>query len=172
MPWVLVGLPLTIVVSSRHQITRLLLVLLTVHALVLVIGAHYTYELVPLGEWVQQLTGSARNNYDRLGHVMQGFVPAILARELLRRMTPLEPGRGLALLCIASAVAFSACFELIEWGASISLGHGADSYLGSQGDRWDAQWDMLCALAGATASMILLSSAHERAIVALRRSIN
>ncbi len=140
---------------------------MSLHAVVLTIGAHYTYEQVPIGEWAQSWTASERNNYDRFGHYVQGFVPAIIARELLRRMTPMRPGRSLALLCIACAVAFSACFELIEWLAAVSFGHDADAYLGSQGDRWDAQWDMLCALLGAMCSVMLLSTRHERALDAL-----
>lgn len=160
--WVLVGFPIVAWLALRHGITRILLVLLSMHAVILVIGGHYTYEKVPAGLWVQEWFDLARNDYDRLGHFVQGFVPALIARELLRRTSPLQPGRWIAILCIASALAFSAIFEMIEWGSSVALGASADAFLGSQGDPWDAQWDMLCALIGAMCSMATLSRLHER----------
>ena len=160
--WVLVGFPIVAWLALRYGITRILLVLLTMHAVILVIGGHYTYEKVPAGLWVQEWFDLARNDYDRLGHFVQGFVPALIARELLRRTSPLQPGRWITILCIASALAFSAIFEMIEWGSSVALGASADAFLGSQGDPWDAQWDMLCALIGAMCSMATLSRLHER----------
>ena len=160
--WVLVGFPIVAWLALRHGITRILLVLLSMHAVILVIGGHYTYEKVPAGLWVQEWFDLARNDYDRLGHFVQGFVPALIARELLRRTSPLQPGRWIAVLCIATALAFSAIFEMIEWGSSVALGASADAFLGSQGDPWDAQWDMLCALIGAMCSMATLSRLHER----------
>jgi len=162
MAWVIIGLPLAVWVARTRGMTGMLVVLLTLHAIILAVGAHYTYEHVPLGEWVRGWTGSARNNFDRLGHLMQGFVPAIIARELLRRTSPLAPGAWLRVLMIALAVAFSSCFEMIEWCAAVLLGSSADAYLGSQGDPWDAQWDMFCALVGATAATLTLSAWHER----------
>ena len=162
MAWVIIGLPLAVWVARTRGMTGMLVVLLTLHAIILAVGAHYTYEHVPLGEWVRGWTGSARNNFDRLGHLMQGFVPAIIARELLRRTSPLVPGAWLRVLMIALAVAFSSCFEMIEWCAAVLLGSSADAYLGSQGDPWDAQWDMFCALVGATAATLTLSAWHER----------
>ncbi len=160
--WVVGGLPVVIWVARTHRVTRLLLVLLAIHALVLLVGARYTYELVPVGEWVQSWTGSERNHFDRFGHFLQGFVPAVIAREFLRRTSTVGDTRWLPVLCIACALAFSAIFEMIEWLAAVALGVAADSYLGTQGDQWDAQWDMLCALLGASAAMLLLSRLHER----------
>lgn len=168
--WVIVGLPVVVWVARTRGITAMLVVLLTLHAIVLAVGAHYTYEHVPLGEWVREWTGSERNNFDRLGHLMQGFVPAIIARELLRRTSPIAPGAWLCILMIALPVAFSSCFEMIEWCAAVLLGSSADAYLGSQGDTWDAQWDMFCALIGATAATLTLSAGHERQVGPLLRA--
>ena len=168
--WVLVGFPIVAWLALRYGITRILLVLLTMHAVILVIGGHYTYEIVPAGLWVQEWFDLARNDYDRLGHFVQGFVPALIARELLRRTSPLQPGRWIAILCIASALAFSAIFEMIEWGSSVAFGASADAFLGTQGDPWDAQWDMLCALIGAICSMATLSRLHERELRRMHRA--
>ena len=168
--WVLVGFPIVAWLALGHGITRILLVLLSMHAVILVIGGHYTYEKVPAGLWVQEWFDLARNDYDRLGHFVQGFVPALIARELLRRTSPLQPGRWIAVLCIATALAFSAIFEMIEWGSSVALGASADAFLGTQGDPWDAQWDMLCALIGAICSMATLSRLHERELRRMHRA--
>jgi len=168
--WVIVGLPVVVVVARTRGITPMLVVLLTLHAIVLCVGAHYTYEHVPLGEWVRNSTGGSRNNFDRFGHLMQGFVPAIIARELLRRTSPVPPGAWLSILMVALAVAFSSCFEMIEWCAASLLGSSADAYLGSQGDPWDAQWDMFCALIGSTAATLALSAWHERQVIRLTRA--
>lgn len=175
--WVLAGLPLAAWAGSRRGITPLLQVLLAAHALVLLAGAHWTYEHVPAGEWARDAFGLGRNHYDRFGHFMQGFVPAILARELLRRTSPLGPDGWLPVLCVACALAFSALFEMLEWGASVWLGHAADAFLGSQGDPWDAQWDMLCCLVGAIASIgafSILTDVHERQLrrMAVRRGVH
>jgi putative membrane protein len=163
--WVLAGLLAVVVISRKHRITPLLQVLLALHAIVLLAGAHWTYECVPLGEWWREWFGFQRNHYDRLGHFMQGFTPAIMIRELLRRTSPLGPRGWLPVLCVACALAFSAFFEMIEWGTSVALGHSADAFLGSQGDPWDAQWDMLYCLIGATISIVAFSvvtNIHEQ----------
>ncbi|MEU6816763.1 DUF2238 domain-containing protein [Streptomyces sp. NPDC046860] len=165
--WVLLGLPLLVLLWRRFPLTGLLCGLLTVHALVLAVGGHYTYAQVPAGDWVRDTFDLARNPYDRLGHLMQGFVPAILVRELLVRASPLRGSRWLAPLTVCACLAFSACFEFLEWAAALIGGHGADAFLGTQGDVWDTQWDMFCALIGAVLSVLLLSRVHDRSLAAL-----
>jgi putative membrane protein len=160
--WVLVGLPLVIACWPRFPLTRLLGWLLALHALVLIYGGAYTYALTPLGLWLQEALELSRNHYDRFGHLLQGFVPAILARELLRRRAPLPAGGWLSYLCVAAALSFSAFFEMIEWWAALIWGGAAEAFLATQGDVWDTQWDMFCALLGACLSLALLSRLHER----------
>lgn len=165
--WALAGLPLVVLLWRRFPLTGLLCGLLTVHALVLAVGGHYTYAQVPLGDWVRDGFGLSRNPYDRFGHLMQGFVPAVLVRELLSRTSPLRGSRWLAPLTVCACLAFSACFELLEWAAAEIGGHGADAFLATQGDVWDTQWDMFCALIGATVSVLVLSRLHDRRLDAL-----
>jgi len=160
--WVAVGLPVVVLLWGRFPLSRLLAWLLALHALILLYGGHYTYSLTPLGLWLQESLELARNHYDRLGHLAQGFVPAILARELLLRCTPLRPGGWLSYLCVAAALSFSAFFELLEWWAALVWGGEADAFLATQGDVWDTQWDMFCALLGALAALLLLSRRHDR----------
>lgn len=160
--WVLVALPLLAVTWRRFPLTRLLYVLIVLHMLVLIVGGHYTYAKVPPGFWVQDLFGFARNHYDRLGHFVQGFVPAILARELLLRLTPLRRGGWLFYLVLSVCLAFSALFEMIEWWAALIFGGAADAFLATQGDPWDTQWDMFLALVGAGSALLLLGRWHDR----------
>ncbi|MEV6703157.1 DUF2238 domain-containing protein [Streptomyces sp. NPDC051453] len=160
--WVLIGLPLAVLARRRFPLSGMLCCLLTVHALVLALGGHYTYAQVPLGEWVKDGLGLSRNPYDRFGHLMQGFVPAILVRELLVRTSPLRGSRWLAPLTVCACLAFSAVFEMFEWAAAVIGGHAADAFLATQGDVWDTQWDMFCALIGATVSLLVLSKWHDR----------
>lgn len=164
---VLIGAPLLVATARRFPLTPLLYRLLFVHALILVLGGHYTYAEVPLGEWAKEAFGLARNHYDRLGHLAQGFVPAILAREILLRKTPLRPGGWLFTLVTSVCLAFSALYELIEWAAAISTGEAAAAFLGTQGDVWDTQWDMFLALCGALLAQALLSRLHERQLARL-----
>ncbi|MGW3916949.1 DUF2238 domain-containing protein [Streptomyces sp. NPDC005070] len=165
--WVLVGLPLVVLGRRRFPLTNLLYCLLAAHALVLAVGGHYTYAQVPLGDWVRDTFGLDRNPYDRFGHLMQGFVPAVLVRELLSRTSPLRGSRWLAPLTVCACLAFSALFEMFEWAAAVIGGHGADAFLATQGDVWDTRWDMFCALIGATVSVLVLSRAHDRQLDAL-----
>jgi len=164
---VLAGLALLIPTHARFPLTRLAYVLLAVHALILVVGGHYTYARVPLGFSAQDLFGLERNPYDRLGHFAQGFVPAILAREVLLRTSPLRPGKWLFFLVACVALAISATYELTEWWAALAGGEAAEDFLGTQGDVWDTQWDMFLALIGALAAQLLLGRAHDRALATL-----
>ncbi|MFD9002521.1 DUF2238 domain-containing protein [Streptomyces sp. NPDC059582] len=168
--WVIVGLPLILLTWRRFPLTGLLCGLLTVHALVLALGGHYTYAQVPLGDWARDTFGLDRNPYDRFGHLMQGFVPAVLVRELLSRTSPLRGSRWLAPLTVCACLAFSALFEMFEWAAAVIGGHSADAFLATQGDVWDTQWDMFCALIGAGVSVLLLGRVHDRQLAALRLS--
>jgi putative membrane protein len=160
--WVMAGLPLLLWAWPRFPLTRLLCWLLALHALVLIYGGAYTYALTPLGLWVQDAFDLARNHYDRLGHFMQGFVPAILARELLLRRTPLPRGGWLFYLVVAACLSFSACFEFIEWWAALAMGGAADAFLATQGDVWDTQWDMFLAMCGAVLAQVVLARVHDR----------
>jgi putative membrane protein len=153
--------PLLLATRARFPLTPLAGVLIALHSLVLATGGHYTYAEVPLGRWVQQWLELPRNDFDRLGHFAQGFVPAIIVRELLLRHTPLPRGGWLFTLVTATCLAVSACYEFIEWGAALALGQGADAFLGTQGDPWDTQWDMFTAFIGALVAQLLLSRVHD-----------
>lgn len=163
----LIALPVLIATRRNHPLTMLLYWLIFAHALVLILGGAYTYARVPLGAWVQQAFDLSRNPYDKLGHFMQGFVPAIIAREILIRGKFARGPRMVAFLCVCIALAISAVYELIEWWAALALGQGADEFLGTQGDQWDTQSDMFLALIGAVAALISLSSVHDRQLEAL-----
>lgn len=166
---VLVGLPLVLVTQRRFPLSRLLLALLAGHALILVLGGHYTYARVPLGFWAQDLLGFTRNPYDRLGHLAQGFVPAILAREVLLRASPLRPGAWLFFLVVCVCLALSAVYELLEWAVALAIGASADAFLGTQGDPWDTQWDMFLAGVGSVSAQLLLARAHDRSLAEVLR---
>jgi putative membrane protein len=141
--------------------------LIAVHGLVLMLGGAYTYARVPIGFAAQDLLGLARNPYDRLGHFMQGFVPAIVLRELLIRLGGLRPGKLLMVLVLACCLAVSATYELIEFCAAQTMGQGAEAFLGTQGDVWNTQWDMLMCLIGAACALVLLTRVHDQQIGAL-----
>jgi putative membrane protein len=164
---VLVALPLLVATRERYPLTTLLYVLVFLHALVLIAGGAYTYARVPAGHWVQEWLGLSRNPYDKLGHFMQGFVPAIIAREVLLRGGHVHGRRMTAFLCVCVALAISAFYELIEWWAALALGQGADEFLGTQGDPWDTQSDMLMALIGASVALLTLSGTHDRQLARL-----
>ncbi len=158
----IVGFAVMWATRNRFPLTHLLYGLILLHGLVLMLGGAYTYARVPLGFWMQDWFGFTRNNYDKIGHFMQGFVPAIIARELLIRKWQI-PQRGLIVfLSISICLAFSAFYELIEWWVALGLGQGADEFLGTQGDPWDTQSDMFYALVGAIIALLALSRRHDR----------
>jgi putative membrane protein len=183
---VLVGIPLMVALWRRFPLSTLLVVLIWFHCVILIFGGHYTYARVPLGEWAKGWFGWTRNNYDKLGHFAQGFVPAILAREILLRTSPLgpalrgrpdpeatpgdgsaRPSRWLPFLCGCVCLAFSAAYELVEWLTAVTSGSSADDFLGTQGDPWDTQTDMAMALVGAVCALTLMVRWHDRSLARL-----
>ena len=164
---VLIAIPILVATRRRFPLTTLLYWLIFAHALVLILGGAYTYARVPLGAWVQQAFDLTRNPYDKLGHFMQGFVPAMVAREILTRGKFVSGRRMVAFLCVCIALAISATYELVEWWAALALGQGADEFLGTQGDPWDTQSDMCLALIGAVIALISLAAVHDRQLEAL-----
>lgn len=163
----LIALPVLWGTAARFPLTRLALLLIAGHGLVLMLGGAYSYARVPLGFAVQDWLDLARNPYDRFGHFMQGFVPAIVLRELIIRLGGLRPGRLLTMLVLSCCLAVSASYELIEFAAALALGQGAEAFLGTQGDVWDTQWDMLMCLIGAASALLLLTPLHDRQIATL-----
>ncbi|NOY16130.1 MAG: DUF2238 domain-containing protein [Gammaproteobacteria bacterium] len=159
---VLIALPILTYTWQSFPLTRLLYLLIFFHGLILMVGGHYTYADVPVGIWFQEAFDLERNHYDRLGHFAQGFVPAILAREILLRKTTLLPGKMLFFIVASISLAISAFYELIEWWAALQYGGKADAFLSTQGDIWDTQWDMFLALVGAITALSLLSNIHDR----------
>lgn len=159
---VLLIVPLLIFTGKRFPLTPLSYRLIALHALILILGGHYTYAEVPLGFWIQDLFELSRNPYDRIGHLAQGFVPAVVAREVLLRNTPLRPGGWLFMLTVSICLAFSAFYEMIEWWVAIIAGLSAEAFLGTQGDIWDTQWDMFLALVGATIALLALRGVQDR----------
>lgn len=165
---VLVLMPLLWLTRQRYRLSTLLYALVGLHALVLMLGGAYSYARVPLGFWLQELFELSRNPYDKIGHFMQGFVPALAAREVLLRSSPLQPGKLLGFLCLCVVMFVSSVYELIEWGAALALGQGADEFLGTQGDPWDTQSDMGMALLGGALALLLLRRWHDAQLQALR----
>ena len=159
---ILIAAPLLIVTYKRFPLTPLLYRLIFLHALILILGAYYTYARVPLGAWVQQAFELSRNHYDRLGHFAQGFIPAMIAREILLRKTALVRGKMLFFLVVCVSLSLSAFYEFIEWWSAVILGAGATEFLGTQGDVWDTQWDMFIALIGAIIALLTLSRIHDK----------
>jgi putative membrane protein len=166
----LIGIALVVALRRRFPLTPLVLTLLTIHAIILMVGGHYTYAEVPLGFWMRDVLHTARNDYDRIGHFAQGFVPAMVAREILIRRRVVR-GRGwLYFIIVAICLAISAMYELLEWRVSIGTGSKGDAFLGTQGDVWDTQEDMATALAGALIAPLLLGRWHDRQIERIESS--
>ena len=159
---VLIALPVLVLTYARFRLTPLLYRLIFLHAVILIIGGYYTYSLTPIGFWMQRAFGFARNHYDRIGHLAQGFIPAIAAREVLLRRSPLVRGKWLFFLVTCVCLTVAALYELIEWGTALLAGEGATAFLGTQGDPWDAQWDIFLALVGAVSAQLTLNHLHDR----------
>ncbi|MCB1916451.1 MAG: DUF2238 domain-containing protein [Rhodocyclaceae bacterium] len=173
LTWLMEVLPVMLVLPAlwltarRFPLTTLLYLGILAHALVLILGGAYTYARVPLGFQLADWLDLARNPYDKIGHFFQGLVPAVAAREILIRGHYVNGARMTAFLVVCVVLAISASYELIEWWAALAMGQGADEFLGTQGDQWDTQSDMFCALLGAATTLIVLSPAHDRQIEAL-----
>jgi putative membrane protein len=165
---VVVAVPLLLATRHRFPLTMLAYVLIAVHACILMVGGRYTYAEVPLFDWIRDAFDLARNHYDRVGHLAQGFVPAIVAREILLRRTELRRGGWLFFLVTSVCLAISAVYELIEWGAAAGTGSAADAFLGTQGDPWDTQKDMLLAGIGAITAQLTLGRTHDRQLASLK----
>jgi putative membrane protein len=164
---VLIGVPILVYLYPRFRFTRLVYTLVWIHAVILMVGGHYTYAQVPFGFWMQETFGFARNHYDRIGHFAQGFIPAMLAREIFLRKSPLRGSRWLPFVVVCFCLAFSALYELIEFWTALASGEAATDFLGTQGDVWDTQWDMFLALLGAITAQLLLSRLHDRQLARL-----
>ena len=168
----IVAIPVLIRLYPRLRFTNLVYTLIAIHAAILMIGGHYTYSLMPVFEWIKHVFHLDRNYYDRLGHFAQGFVPALIAREVLLRETPLQRGKMLTWLVFSVCMAISALYELFEFAAAKLTGSAADAFLGAQGDVWDTQWDMTWCLIGATCALLFFTGIHDRALEKLKLRID
>lgn len=167
---VIIGLPVLVVTHRRFPLTNLLYVLLALHCLILMVGGHWTYAEVPAGHWVKGWLHLARNPYDRLGHLFQGFVPVLLFREVLLRKGILKPGAWSVFVLILMVLGLSAAYELLEWQTAVWTGSSADAFLGTQGDPWDTQWDMACALIGASLALATVAGLQDRQLERLSKN--
>jgi putative membrane protein len=165
----IIGIVLIVAVRRRFPLTPLVLTLLTIHAIILMVGGHYTYAAVPLGNWMRNAFHFTRNHYDRIGHFAQGFVPAMVAREILIRRNVVRTRGWLYFIVVAICLAISAAYELLEWRVSVASGSAGDAFLGTQGDVWDTQEDMATALVGALMAPLLLYRLHDRQLARLER---
>jgi len=166
---VVIALPILVFTYRSFVFTPLVYALILIHALILLVGGHYTYAEVPWFNWLRDTYELSRNYYDRLGHFAQGFVPAMVAREILLKKSPLVPGRWLFFIVSCICLSISAVYEFIEWWVAAYEGGAADAFLGTQGDVWDTQWDMLMALVGAVTAQAFLAALHDRQIINLSR---
>ena len=159
---VVIALPILFFTRTPFPLTALSYRLLCLHGIVLMVGGHHTYSQVPIGFWVQDVLELSRNHYDRAGHFFQGFVPAIVAREILIRRSPLQRGKWLFFLVTCVCLAISATYEFLEWWTALIVGGAAEQFLATQGDIWDTQWDMFIAVIGAVTAQLLLARLHDR----------
>jgi putative membrane protein len=161
--------PVLLLTGRKFRLTDLAYALIAVHAVILIVGGHYSYARVPLFDWIRDFLHTKRNSYDGLGHFAQGFVPALIARELLIRTSPLKPGKWMFAIIVLCCFGISAIYELLEWAAALADGGGADEFLSTQGDPWDTQKDMALAGIGAIVSMLVLPRLHDRELARLRQ---
>jgi len=166
---VLIVLPILVFTYHSFVFTPLVYTLILIHALILLVGGHYTYAEVPWFNWLRDTYELSRNYYDRVGHFVQGFVPAMVAREILLRKSPLVSGRWLFFIVSCICLSISAVYEFIEWWVAAYEGGAADAFLGTQGDVWDTQWDMLMALVGAVVAQVFLAKIHDRQMTNVSR---
>lgn len=157
-----VALPILVATYRRFPLTDLLYVLIAIHVAILALGGHYTYAEVPLGFWVKDALHLARNHYDRVGHFAQGFVPALVAREIVTRKQVMKSSRWVAVFVLSFCLAVSALYELFEWWTAVFTSDGATAFLGTQGDPWDTQWDMFMCAIGATTALLTLARLQDR----------
>lgn len=167
---ILIAAPILLFTYGRFPLTPMLYVIIALHAIILLVGGAYTYAKVPAGFWVQDMLGLSRNPYDKLGHFWQGFAPALIAREIFIRNRIVRPGRWTSFFAVTVALSVSLIYELIEWGAAVALGQGAESFLGTQGDVWDTQSDMGVAFLGAFIAIALFSRLQDRQINRIERT--
>ncbi len=158
----MIGLAVIIVTYNKFRLTTLVYILICIHSIILMIGGHYTYAEMPLFNWLRDEFGLARNYYDRVGHFAQGFIPAIIAREIVVRTTLLRTGKMFFFIIVCICLAISATYEFIEWWVALAIGENADAFLATQGDVWDTQWDMFLAMCGAIISLLLLQKRHTK----------
>jgi len=165
----LIALIILIITYKYFKFTRFIYWLILIHAIILMVGGHYTYAQVPLFNWIRDAFNLTRNHYDKVGHFVQGFVPAIIVREILIRKSPLKPGKWLFFIVVSICLAVSAFYELIEWWVALATGSAAEAFLGTQGYVWDTQSDMALALLGAILALIFLSRYHDKCLAGIKK---
>jgi len=165
-----IGIGLVTVTYRRFRLTDLAYALIAFHAIILLVGGHYTYAEVPLFNWIRDAFHQLRNNYDKVGHFAQGFVPAVIAREILLRTSPLRPGKWLSFLVISACLGLSAFYEFIEWWVALATGTSAEAFLGTQGYVWDTQSDMFYCFIGSILSLLLFTRLHDRQLTKVTTS--
>lgn len=159
-----IGVTIIVLTYSKFKFTTFVYSLILIHTIILMIGGHYTYAEVPLFDWLKYTLELSRNHYDRLGHFIQGFIPALVAREILIRKSVLKRGKMLFFIVVCICMSISASYELLEWGVAEATGTKAETFLGTQGDVWDTQWDMFMALIGSITSLSMFSKVHDKYI--------
>ena len=168
---VIIALPILVFTYKKFPLTPLLYLLILLHAIILMVGGHYTYAEVPVFNWLRDTFDLSRNYYDRVGHFAQGFVPAMIAREILLRKNIVKKSGWLFFIICCVCLSISASYEFTEWWVAVASGEGANAFLGTQGDVWDTQWDMFLALMGAILAQILLSNRHDKQLLNLKTQL-